>query len=159
MTRFKRDSRKLKDWILMEAYRNGLARQGGICPTGPNGSDVPEGYYISRYAIYQGFFKLPIDAFFQGGQNTARARRCAASRLRCSAMLCESVRSLLRDGLIRFPGRVSTKWGATDAQEALTTFIGLTAAGMRMAESLLLPPAHPNSLVNEANPSWVLSTS
>lgn len=151
-------TRKLEEWILTEAYKNGQARRGGICSTGSNAAEDPEGYYVSRYAVYQRFFKLPIDAFFQGGTGTAQARRSVASRLRCAAALCQSVRTLLRDGLIHVPCRASQTAGQADRSENAATLICLTAAGARKAESLLGPAPDPKVPVAATDMACVLST-
>ena len=60
MTLRKDQVSRLRDWILIEAYKNGLARKDDICARGRLSVDGPHHYYyIGRHAVYQRFFNLP----------------------------------------------------------------------------------------------------
>jgi hypothetical protein len=154
MTQVEKKAKKLREWILLEAYKNGQARRVEICPAGSSAAEGPEQYYVSRYAVYQRFFKLPIDDLFQGGDDRGPVRRTAQLRLRCSLLLCESVRALLREKLIWFPHRRSAKEDPTRSLPTAATLIFLTAAGARKAESLLFQPRNPPGRVNMADQAW-----
>jgi hypothetical protein len=58
-------------------------------------------------------------------------------RLKSAAILCESVRQLLRDGLIQCPQRAFAKRSQADLLRICATFIFLTEEGIRRAERLL----------------------
>lgn len=134
---------RLKDWILIEAYKNGRARKDDICARGWLSPDGPQHYYIGRHAVYQRFFNLPIDAFLNSEGAGASIRRLVKRRLRSAAILCESVRGLLGAGLIQFPQRIVTRTGREDSPQPFGNLICLTAAGIQEAESLLAPACDP----------------
>jgi len=136
---------RLQEWILTEAFANGQAWQGDICAAGKNGRDNTDRYFITRYAVYQRFFRLPVDSLFQGPGNRDALRRYARVRLRSTTILCESVRRLVNAGLIRFPIRAFAKKGGDDPAQAFSTLICLTEAGIRLAESLISRTRDPES--------------
>jgi hypothetical protein len=154
MTRKKDQVRRLREWILIEAYRSGKARQGGICAPGQPAGDGSEHYYVGRHDVYQRFFNLPIDAFLNGPASGGSFRRLVKLRLRSAAILCESVRGLLGLGLIQFPQRPVMKKGRNDLHPTFGNLICLTAAGIREAESLLAPACDPEPR-NRIDGEWI----
>jgi hypothetical protein len=159
MNQVEKKSKKLQEWMLLEAYKNGEARREGACPAGSPAADGRERYHVNRYAVYQRFFKLPIEAFFQGGDGRSSVRRSVEYRLRCSRLLCHSVRVLLREGLIWFPHRPAATGRPDESVLPGTTFIFLTAAGVRKAESLIFPRPDPAAPLNGSEQAWSPSTS
>lgn len=143
MTRKRDRVKRLREWILIEAYRCGKARQGGICAPGQLGRDGSEHYYIGRHDVYQRFFNLPIDAFLNGTASGSSFRRCVKLRLRSAAILCESVRGMLGAGLIQFPQLAFKEKSRDDMHKTYMNLIFLTAEGIREAESLLSPARDP----------------
>jgi hypothetical protein len=139
MTKAEHKAGRLQEWILIEAYKNGQSPQSGVCATPEFEPEEAERYFVRRHDIYQRFFKLPIDAFLRGQDNGGSVRRHAKLRLKSAAILCESVRQLLRDGLIQFPQRSFVKRSQADLLRIYATFIFLTEEGVRKAESLLAP--------------------
>jgi hypothetical protein len=159
MSPIDRKALDLREWILLEAYKNGQARDNGICAAGTSGRTRTERFFISRYAVYQKYFKLPIEAFFQGGPGGERLRRWSELRMKCSLALCESVRQLFKRGLIRFAERP-----VGDVEPPLTappagTFIFLTPAGIREAETLLAAAGRAKTYMDRTGGNPVLAAS
>jgi hypothetical protein len=128
---------RLQEWILIEAYKNGQSRLSGEGVTGASGTEAPDHYFICRHDIYQRFFRLPIDAFLREAEPGGTVRRQVKLRLKSAAILCESVKELLRSGLIQFPERAFAKKSQAELLRIYASFIFLTEAGVRKAESLL----------------------
>jgi hypothetical protein len=128
---------RLQEWILIEAYKNGQAHQRGACATAEVDPEESERYFVRRHDIYQRYFKLPIDAFLRGAGNGDSVHGHVKARLKSAAILCESVRQLLRNGLIQFPQRAFAKKSQADLLRIYASFIFLTEEGVRKAESLL----------------------
>ena len=130
---------RLQKWILEEAYRNGRARineQSGASGAGP---EKPDAYFIHRHDIYRRYFKLPNDPLHfapeTGNEDAMSGYRQV--RLRSSVILCESVRKLLKTGLIKFLRSGLAKDSRADLPGGDASFIFLTETGVRKAESLL----------------------
>jgi hypothetical protein len=130
---------KLLRWILVEAYKSGLTRLKRNRQPDESGTETSGDYYIYRHDIYQRFFRLANDPLRQeaGAVDEGALRSYRRRRLKSAVILCESVRELLKNGLIQFPrGAVSEEsrmnhWGGS------TNFISLTEAGIKKAESIL----------------------
>jgi len=137
MSKTKDKAGRLQEWILIEAYKNGQARRTGERTTGDFGAEESERYFIHRHDIYQRYFKLSIEAFLRGEETGGATRRHIKLRLKSTAILCESVRHLLKDGLIQFPQRGSANMSQADLLRLHANFIFLTQAGIRKAASLL----------------------
>ena len=137
MTRREERAARLQGWILVEAYKNGLARVGGVCGSRGSNTDGSEQYFVCRQDIYQRYFRLPIDASLQGAGNRKAFRRHARLRLRSTTIVCESVRQLVRHQLIHFPQLAFAQKSHDDLLRIPGTVICLTLAGVAKAQSLL----------------------
>ena len=128
---------RLQKWILLEAYHRGESRIGKERAAGEFASDGPGDYWIHRDEIYLRFFKLSPDQVRSGAGIGASVRRHREVRLKGAIILCDSVRELLRNRLIRF-ARVS--FSKTDHSDLALNEAGrlfLTEAGVRRARWLL----------------------
>jgi hypothetical protein len=159
MSRIDRKTSDLREWILLEAYKNGQARGDGICAAGASERARTERFFISRYAVYQKYFKLPIEAFFQGGPGGETRRRRSELRMKCSLALCESVRQLLKRGLIRFAERPVGDEDQPPPRPTAGTFIFLTPEGVREAETLLAAAGRPQPFLDRSGENPVLAAS
>jgi hypothetical protein len=134
----------LQDWILVEAYKNGLARRNSEDSCGESGAEEPGGFYIHRHDIYERYFKLPTESLLYGAEAKGARSDYRTIRLKSAVLLCASVRHLLRHGLIRFPpGRIS-KADQVDLLRTYSSSIVLTDAGVMKAESLLAASPEPD---------------
>lgn len=127
----------LPKWILVEAYRSGLARkkgQGRADGAGPEGFGF---YRLNRHDVYRRFFKLPDDPFRSeaGITNEKAINGYRKLRLRSAVLLCESVRTLLKNGLIHFPQSGVSRECPGDHPKGDASLIFLTGAGVRSAPS------------------------
>jgi len=128
---------QLQKWILVEAYKNGLARKNKTRATDEFGRKELGCYFIHRHDIYLRYFKLPHDQLGNGAENGSSVRTYREVRLRSAVILCESVRRLLRKRLIQFPlGGVSSQ-NLGDLLGIHGDSLFLTEAGARKARSLL----------------------
>jgi hypothetical protein len=129
---------RLQKWILEEAYRNGQTRINGQSGASEAGPEKPNAYFIHRHDIYRRYFKLPNDPLHfmpeTGNEDTIRGYRQA--RLRSAVILCESVRELLKSGLIRFFRSGISRESPEDISVGDASFLFLTETGVRKAESL-----------------------
>lgn len=126
----------LQAWILVEAYKSGLARldaadraetleKNGACP-----------YYVQRHDIYRRYFDLPAETLLYGTPDRGLSRGEREARLRSAALLCQSVRQLLKQGLIRFPQGRAAAAAPRLGPDLPESAIVLTEAGVRRAEAL-----------------------
>lgn len=130
---------KLLRWILVEAYKSGLTRLNRNRQPDESGTEKSRDCYIHRHDIYQRYFRLPNGPFrYEAGTvNEGALRNYRRRRLKSAVVLCESVRELLKNGLIQFPrGGFSTE-SQIDLLENSENFIFLTEAGIKEAESIL----------------------
>ena len=128
---------RLEKWILVEAYKNGLARKNNECASEKFGPEEGGGYFIPRHDIYQRYFRLPDDSLRYGAESGSPVRSNREVRLRSAVILCESVRQLLKDELIKFPQSGVWRENQADPVPICASSIFLTEAGIRKAESLL----------------------
>ncbi len=128
---------RLQEWILVEAYKDGLARLNKERATLESGPEELGGYFIHRHSIYQRYFNLRNEPHPAGEEGRGPASSYRKLRLKSAVILCESVRQLLKEGLIQFPQRGVSKENQADLLRIYATFLFLTEAGVRKAESLL----------------------
>lgn len=126
----------LQAWILVEAYKNGLARLDAADRVETLGEDGACPFFVQRHDIYRRYFDLPADSLLYGTSDRGLSRGEREARLRCAALLCDSVRQLLKQGLIRFlqgqPPGPKPQSGVGLSADA----IHLTEAGVCRAEAL-----------------------
>ncbi|HVP91392.1 MAG TPA: hypothetical protein VMS75_09260 [Terriglobales bacterium] len=154
MTKMEDRARRLQKWILIEAYKNGQALKSGERAARELGMDECEGYSIRRHDIYLRYFRLPVDVLPREGQAGSSRRRHTNLRLRSAAVLCEAMRCLLNAGLIQFPEGSATAKSQAQLLRIHASFIFLSEAGVRKAESLvsaLQDPKRPDRL----DKAWV----
>jgi hypothetical protein len=137
MLRKKEKMGQLQKWILVEAYKNGLARKNKARATAEFGRKELGCYFIHRHDIYTRYFKLPNDRLGNGEANGSSFRAYHEVRLRNAVILCESVRRLLKKGLILFPLDGVSKHNLGDLLGLHGGSLFLTKAGVRKARSLL----------------------
>ena len=128
---------QLEEWILMEAYKNGLARLNKESATADFGPEKLGGYFVHRHNIYQGYFKLPNDPLTCKREAGGSRGSYHDLRLRSTVILCESVKQLLKNRLIHFPRGGTSKENRADLLQLYASFIFLTEAGVQKAEALL----------------------
>ncbi len=145
MIRKKEKMGKLQKWILVEAYKNGLAPKNKALATGDFGRKELGCYFIHRHDIYKRYFKLPDNHLGNGEENGSSLRAYSEVRLRSAVILCESVRRLLEKRLIQFPLDGVTKHNLGDLLGIHGGSLFLTKAGARKARSLLSNFRGPNS--------------
>ena len=133
----KEKAARLERWILVEAYKNGSACKNNECASEEFGPKEWGGYFIRRHDIYQRYFRLPGNSFDYGAENGGSICRSREIRLRSAVILCESVRQLLKDELIKFSQSGVWRENQADPVPICGSSIFLTEAGIRKAESLL----------------------
>jgi len=137
MNREREKMGQLQKWILVEAYKNGRTRKNKPQEAADLGQKELGHYFIHRHDIYQKYFKLPNDHLGNGVQATSSFRTYREVRLRSAVILCESVRRLLKKGLIQFPLEGVSKHNLGDLLGIHGGCLFLTKAGVRKAKSLL----------------------
>ncbi len=142
-------SSKLQDWILVEAYKNGLtcrAQDDGTPEIDP--CDVGD-YFINKHDIYQNYFCLQASPF--GGRPGAEMTfgRYWELRLKSAVVLSRSVKRLLERMLIFFPNFIGFKKNGPGHLWKYANYIFLTEAGAQKAKALMLnsgEPYNPDSI-------------
>lgn len=142
---------KLIRWILVETYRSGLPRLNRNIQPGESRTEKPEGYSIHRHEIYRRYFRLPKDPFRyrDGALDEVYLKNYGQRRLRNAVILCESVRELLKNGLIQFPRGGVFEETQADLFGDSANFISLTEAGIKEAESILTLGQGPGNPLGE----------
>jgi len=140
MTRVEEKAGTLLQWILVEAYKGGLARLNRKRRPDESGTEKPGNCFIHRYDIYQRYFGLPNDLLRckAGARDEVSLKRYRRRRLKSAVILCESVRELLKNGLIQFSWGDVSQESQRDLFGESTDHISLTEAGIQKAESIFV---------------------
>ena len=126
----------LQAWILVEAYKNGLARLDAADPAETLKKDGACPFFVQRHDLYRRYFDLPADLLLCGTSDRCLSPAEREVRLRIAVLLCDSVRQLLKQGLIRFHHGRGDAAAPRRGPNLSASAIHLTEAGIRRAEAL-----------------------
>lgn len=126
---------RLQEWILLEAYKNGRSGRTPRQTAGGSACEAPTIYFVCRHDVYQRHFRLPVEPQSGGSEGRSGAGD-PERRLKSAAILCESLKRLLKTGLIQFHPWASAKKSLAECLRISSSFIFLTEEGVRKAESL-----------------------
>lgn len=126
----------LQAWILVEAYKGGMARLDGTDPADKRGKGRIGAFFIHRHDVYRRYFELSDDSLLYGTSDRGLSPEDREARLKSAALLCESVKQLLKQGLIRFPDRRGAAAAPRRGPNFPAGAIHLTESGVRVAETL-----------------------
>jgi hypothetical protein len=123
MTMAQKTTGPLQEWILIEAYKNGLAL--GI-------------FFVHRHDIYRRYFDLTADSLGLDEATILSIGRPQEVRLKSAALLCQSVKQLLKHGLIQFNQDPWPQGAPPGGSGVPAASIHLTEAGIKKAELLFM---------------------